>query len=224
MSVILHSDDQEMFQLIKTELYTSVVCDALDQLGFHDQAMRADIRPAYPEAVMVGRALTVLSADVYEVPEEPYKMEIESVDSLNPGDVMVAATGRSTRTCFWGELLSTAARERGANGAVIDGYTRDVRRIMQMRFPVFSTGMKPVDSYGRGIVIDYNCPVNCGDVIVNPGDIVFGDMDGVVVIPKAVEKEIIEKAMQKVTGENKTRDELRQGAYLKDVYEKYGVL
>ena len=137
---------------------------------------------------------------------------------------MVASTGRSTRTCFWGELLSTAARARGAYGAVIDGYTRDVRMIAEMQFPVFSNGMKPVDSNGRGLVMDYNIPVSCGDVVVKPGDIVFGDFDGVVVIPSDVEREVLERAVQKVEGENITRDELREGAYLRDVYAKYGVL
>ena len=224
MSSISFADDLEMFQMMKEKLYSAVLCDALDQVGLHDQAMRADIRPVHPEAVVVGRALTVSSVDVYEPVAEPYELEIESVDHLQPGDVLVASTGRSTRTCFWGELLSTTSRARGAHGAVIDGYTRDVRQIIEMRFPVFATGMKPVDSNGRGVVMGYNCPVNCGDVIVKPGDLVFGDLDGVVVIPKKVTKEVIERALQKVAGENKTREELQQGSYLRDVYAKYGVL
>ena len=217
-------NDFEMFKFMKKDLYASVISDALDQAGFRNQAMRSDIRPVYPEAVVVGRALTVLSVDVYEIGQDPYKLEIESVDLLKPGDVLVAATGRSTRTCFWGELLSTAARSRGANGAVIDGYTRDVRQIVEMNFPVFCTGRKPVDSRGRGIVIDFNCPVNCGDVVVAPGDIVFGDIDGVVVIPKAAEREVIARAREKVMGEDKVREELVRGASLTEVYNKYGIL
>ena len=224
MGALSFANDLDMFQMMKEQLYAAVLCDALDQVGCRDQSMRADIRPVYPEAVVVGRALTVLSADVYEVVDDPYKLEIESVDRLKPGDVLVACTGRSTRTCFWGELLSTASRARGAHGAVIDGYTRDVKHIVEMQFPVFAAGMKPVDSNGRGLVMDYNCPINCGDVIVRPGDIVFGDIDGIVVIPKDVEREVIERASEKVTGENRTRDELRQGDYLRDVYERYGVL
>jgi 4-hydroxy-4-methyl-2-oxoglutarate aldolase len=222
--MVSFKDDLEMFQFIKTKLYTAVLSDALDQLALNNQAMRTDIRPIYPDAVVVGSALTVLSVDVYETTEEPYKLEIEAVDSLQSGSVLVASTGRSTRTCFWGELLSTAAQVRGAYGAIIDGYIRDVKRIIDMKFPVFATGMKPVDSNGRGIVVDYNCAVNCGDVVVKSGDIIFGDMDGVVVIPKQVEKEVIEWALKKVEGENKTREELRQGKYLRDVYEKYGIL
>jgi regulator of RNase E activity RraA len=220
----LFKDDLEMFQFMKDKLYTAVLSDSLDQLDIYDQAMRADIRPVYPEAVVVGRALTVQSMDVYERTENPYELEIKVVDSLLPGNVLVVSTGRSTRTCFWGELLSTAAQARGAHGAVIDGYTRDVRQIINMQFPVFATGMKPVDSNGRSVVVDYNCPVNCGDVVVRSGDIVFGDIDGLVVIPGQVEQQVIEWALEKVEGENRTRDELKQGKYLRDVYEKYGVL
>ena len=143
---------------------------------------------------------------------------------LKPGDVLVASTQRSIRTCLWGELLSTASVARGANGAVIDGYTRDVRLIQRMQFPVFSSGMYPVDSAGRGIVIDYNITINCGGVLVRPGDIIFGDIDGVVVIPQNAAREVIERAVEKVKGENITREALKNGATLREVYEKYGVL
>ena len=224
MAVDSFANDLEMFQTMKEKLYAAVLCDALDQVGCRDQAMRSDIRPVYAEAVAVGRALTVLSVDVHGPVEDPYRLEIEAVDALKPGHVMVASTGMSRRTCFWGELLSTAARARGANGSVIDGYTRDVKRIAEMQFPVFSTGMKPVDSAGRGVVMDYNCTVSCGDVVVNPDDIVFGDIDGVVVIPREVEGEAIQRAFEKVEGENRTREELEKGGYLRDVYAKYGVL
>ena len=219
-----YGSDLEMFDMMQEKLYSAVLCDALDQVGLRNQSMRADINPVWTGAVVVGRALTALSADTYEIVDNPYELEIESVDSLKPENVLVASTGKSTRTCFWGELLSTAARARGARGALIDGYTRDVDKIAEMRFPVFATGTIPVDSNGRGIVIDYNCPINCGDVVVQPGDIVFGDIDGVVVIPSDVEKDVIAKAIDKVEGENMTREELEKGAYLKDVYEKYGVL
>ena len=217
-------DDLEMFQMMKDKLYSAVISDALDRAGARDQAMCADIRPVYSDAVVVGRAHTALSVDVYSIAENPYKVEIVAVDSLKPGDIFVASTGNSTRTCLWGELLSTAALARGAHGAIIDGYTRDIRQIMEMQFPVFSTGMKPVDSCGRGTVIDYACPINCGDVVVQPGDIVFGDIDGIVVIPKAVEKKVLNKALEKVKGEDRAREDLQKGAYLKDVYAKYGIL
>lgn len=224
MSTLPFDDDLKLFAYMREHLYSAVLCDALDQAGFRQQAMRADIRPIYPDAVVVGRALTMQSVDVYQPEENVYEKEIAAVDSLKPGDVMVASTQQSTRTCLWGELLSTAATARGANGAVIDGYTRDVRLIQQMGFPLFATGIHPVDSAGRSEVIDYNCTINCGGVIVSPGDVIFGDYDGVIVIPKEALREVLERAVAKVEGENITREELRKGLTLRDVFNKYGVL
>ena len=224
MTTIPFDDDAKLFAMMKAQLYSAVLSDALDQVGFREQAMRADIRPIYPEAIVVGRAMTMQSIDVYEPEDNDYEHEIAAVDSLKPGDIMVASTQQSTRTCLWGELLSTAAVARGANGAIIDGYTRDVRLIEKMGFPVFSTGMYPVDSAGRGIVTGYNLTINCGGVVVHPGDMIFGDFDGIVVIPKEAAREVIERAVQKVEGENITREELRNGATLREVYDKYGVL
>jgi 4-hydroxy-4-methyl-2-oxoglutarate aldolase len=224
MSKLPFDDDHKLFALMKEQLYSAVLCDALDQAGLREQAMHADIRPVYPDAVVVGRAMTMQSIDVYEPKEYVYEHEIAAVDSLEPGQVMVASTQQSTRTCLWGELLSTAAVARGAQGAVIDGYTRDVRMIEKMRFPVFSTGMYPVDSAGRGMVTDYNCTIICGGVEVHPGDVIFGDYDGVIVIPRKSVHEVIERAVSKVEGETTTREELKKGSTLREVYDKYGVL
>jgi len=166
----------------------------------------------------------VLCVDVYEIPDEPYQQEIAAVDSLKQNDVLVCSTNGSTRICFWGELLSTAARARGARGAVIDGFIRDAKQILAMGFPIFTTGLSPVDSNGRGDVVAYNVPIECGGVKVNPGDIVFGDADGVVVIPQMVETVVISAALEKVSGENRTRDALLAGATLREVYDKFGIL
>jgi regulator of RNase E activity RraA len=182
------------------------------------------LRPLAPDMRLVGRAHTVLTADVYERSSDPYRLEIESVDALKPNDVMVASTNRSTRTCFWGELLSTAAVNRGATGCLIDGHVRDVLRIIEMGFPVFATGIRPVDSSYRSQVIAYGVPVEVGGVRVEPGDVIFGDYDGVVVIPQGRLAEVVDAAITKVDGENHTRDMLRQGATLRAVYDKYGVL
>ena len=217
-------EDAELFELLRTKLYTSVVSDVLDRQGFLDQAMAARIRPIAPSMRLVGRAHTVLSADVYQRPETPYVNEIAAVDALKPGDVMVAVTNGSERTCLWGELLSTAARARGATGCLIDGHTRDVQRILEMDFPVFCTGYRPVDSSSRSIVIDYGCPVRCGDVLVHPGDIIFADIDGVVVIPQDHLESSVRLALEKVEGENASREMLEQGALLREVYDRYGVL
>jgi regulator of RNase E activity RraA len=217
-------NDAEMLELMAKQLYSAVLSDVLDGLGFRDQAMAARVRPVWPDAVVVGRAHTALTVDIFEVRPDPYKLEIAAVDSLRSGDVLVAATGPSTRTCFWGELLSTAARGRGARGAIVDGYVRDVRRITEMGWPVFATGMSPVDSAGRSAVVEYGTTVRCGDVVVRERDIVFGDVDGIVVVPQEVEREAIAKALEKVEGENRTREALEQGMTLTEVYAKYGVL
>jgi 4-hydroxy-4-methyl-2-oxoglutarate aldolase len=221
---VSESLDRELFDIFERELYVSVVSDILDSLGYREQAMDATLRPIYPGAVVVGRAHTVLSHDVYEAPANPYDAEIAAIDSLQSGDVLVASTGGSTRTCFWGDLLSTASRARGARGAVIDGHVRDVRRIEQMGFPVFATGIRPVDSYGRGTVVGHGMPVNCGGVVVNPGDIIFGDVDGIVAIPRQIADEVVARAREKVSGENNTRADLERGDYLRDVFARYGVL
>jgi 4-hydroxy-4-methyl-2-oxoglutarate aldolase len=218
------SSESQLFQLLRTRLYTSVVSDVLDHQGLLDQAMAARIRPIEPSMRLVGRAHTVLTADVYQRPENPYVKEIAAVDALQPGDVMVATTNGSERTCLWGELLSSAARARGATGCLIDGHTRDVTRILEMGFPVFCTGFRPVDSSSRSTVIDYGCPVRCGDVLVNPGDIIFADFDGVVVIPPDLLELTVRLALKKVEGENASREMLEQGFLLRDVYDRYGVL
>src|SRR5688572_2642778 len=202
---------EDLLDLLRTRLYTAVVSDVQDRQGLLDQAMSARIRPIEPRMRLIGRAHTVLTADVYQRPSNPYGKEIAAVDSLKPGDVMVAATNGSERTCLWGELLSTAARARGATGALIDGHTRDVTRILEMGFPVFCTGFRPVDSSSRSTVIDYGCPVRCGDVLVNPGDIIFADFDGVVVIPPDLLELTVRLALEKVEGENASREMLEQG-------------
>jgi len=212
------------FDVFQGELYTGVICDVLDSLGFPNQAMEADIRPVLPRVTLVGCARTALSVDVYEVLENCYAKEIAWVDDLQPGDVAVGCTNRSTRTGLWGELLSTAARARGARGAVMDGFVRDVRRIIDMEFPVFAAGMRPVDSRGRSVVLDYDVPIVCAGVAVRSGDIVFGDIDGVAIIPQEVAEETFARALEKIRREDASRADLQAGAYLRDVFAKHGVL
>src|SRR6266852_3497501 len=207
----------ELCEFAETHLYTAVVSDSLDQLGVRQQAMREYLRPVHGRCTFAGWGRTISCSDIYHVPPDPYSVEIEAVDSLLPGEVAVVGTQKSVRNAPWGELLSTAARARGARGAVIDGLVRDVRKIEELGFPVFASGVKPVDSNGRGIVTAYNVPVECGEVLVHPGDFVFADFDGVVVVPQAIVKEVIELASDKVRREDSSRAELMQGAYLRDV-------
>jgi regulator of RNase E activity RraA len=218
--------DQEIayFRQIENELYTAVISDALDEVGYCDRAMREYLRPLALDMVVAGWARTVACTDVYHVPAEPYAMELEALDSTLPGEVLVVSTNNSTRNAPWGELLSTATVARGGRGAIVDGLVRDTKRIREMGFPVFAAGIKPVDSKGRGVVFDYNIPVNCAGVLVTPGDLVVADCDGVVVVPSEAAEETIRLAKDKATRENYSREELRRGAYLRDVYNRYGVL
>jgi regulator of RNase E activity RraA len=218
------TEELQLFQNVEANLYTAVVSDALDQLGLRHQAMREYLRPLSPALQFAGWARTVICVNVYHIPEKPYELEIEALDSILPGEIVVVSTQRSTRTAPWGELLSTAAKARQARGAVVDGLVRDIKKIEELGFPVFAAGIKPVDSTGRGIVIDYNIPAECGGVVVTPGDMVFGDDDGVVVVPANTLQDVMRIAFDKVNRENGSRRELGQGAYLRDVYMKYGVL
>jgi regulator of RNase E activity RraA len=218
------SGELDLFKHIETNLYTAVLSDALDEIGVRDRAMREHLRPIAPEVTFAGWARTVLCMDVHYIPEDPYALEIEAVDSILPGEVVVVGTGTSVRNAPWGELLSTAAMARGARGAVIDGLIRDVKKILQLGFPVFASGMKPVDSRGRGLVVDYNIPVECGGVTVTPGDLIVADFDGVVAVPSGVVQEVVSLATEKVSRENSSRSELMNGKYLRDVFDKFGVL
>jgi len=216
--------DTDLFSHIEQNLYTAVLSDALDELDMRDRAMYENLRPIHPDVVFAGWARTISCVDLHYTPPDPYALEIEALDSILPGEVVVVGTGESRRNAPWGELLSTAAMARGARGAVIDGLIRDVKKILALGFPVFTMGMKPVDSKGRGIVTDYNVPVECGRVTVSPGDLIVADFDGVVAIPSHAVDEVVRRATEKVAQENSSRSELMKGAYLRDVFNKYGVL
>ena len=208
-------------------LSAAVLSDVMDVLGLMNQAMQPFVRPLDESLVLAGRARTGLYMLAYEVRdgENPYEVEIALVDDLKPGDVPVlACNGPTQRVAPWGELLSTAAQVRGAAGCITDGLVRDVRQIREMRFPVFHGGIGPLDTKGRARMVQRNVPVECAGVKVRDGDIVFGDVDGVVVIPQERAAEVLARANEKVAGEGRTRDELRQGRLLREVFEKYRIL
>lgn len=214
----------EYYELIGSKLYTSVVADVMDELGRWSQVMRHDIRPLYEDARVVGRAATMLACEVYQVPDKPFELELELLDSLADGEVVVCTTQGSTRAAMWGELLSTHTRARGGRGAVIDGLTRDAWGIVDMRFPVFATGRTPADSKGRLDVMAVRVPIDVGGVLVHDGDLVLGDVDGCLAVPQDIEAEVIERALAKVEGENTVREVLREGASIRRVFADYGIL
>ena len=209
------------------QLSAALLCDVMDSLGLNDQAMRPFVRPLDDGLVLAGRARTGLYMPVYTARpgENPYAVEIALVDDPKPGEVAVlACNGPTERIAPWGELLSTASQARGAAGCVTDGLVRDVRQIRAMHFPVFHGGIGPLDTKGRARMMERDIPVECAGVTVRSGDIVFGDADGLVVIPQEHAPEVIARAREKAAGEDNTRDELRRGRLLADVFAKFGIL
>jgi 4-hydroxy-4-methyl-2-oxoglutarate aldolase len=208
-------------------LYAAVLSDVMDSLGLMHQALRPFVRPLDEALVLFGRARTGLYMPRYQVEpgEDPYAVEIALVDDLKPGDVAVfACNGPTDRIAPWGELLSTAAQVRGAAGCLTDGLVRDTKAIRAMGFPVFHGGIGPLDSKGRGKMMELDCKVVCAGVELAPGDYVFGDADGVVVVPATAAEEVFGKALEKVAAENRTRDELRAGRSVREVFDSFGVL
>ena len=219
-----HNGGLDIIEFAERNLYVAVVSDTMDELGFRNQVMRENLRPVHPGCVFAGWAHTISCSDVYHTAKDCYELEIEAVDNIPPASVVVVSTQQSRRNAPWGELLSTAAKARQARGAVIDGFVRDVKKIEELGFPVFATGIRGVDSRGRGVVTGYNLPVECGEVLVQPGDLVFADYDGVAVVPRAVVPEVVRLASEKATRENSSRSELMRGELLRSVYDKFGVL
>lgn len=214
-------------EALKNELYSAVLSDVLDDFGHTRQALPPYVRPLDDSLKLMGYARTGLFTNTYEVreSENPYEIEIALIDDLKADDVAVlGCDGPTTRIAPWGELLTTASRKRGAVGCVTDGLVRDVRHIRSLGFPVFHGGIGPLDTRGRGKMIARDVTIECGGVTVRSGDIVFGDVDGVVIIPQAIAAQVIEAALRKVNSENKTREELENGLLLGEVYAKYGVL
>ena len=224
----MFKNDAERFAFVRENLYVPVVCDVLDSLGFRSQAMHQRLRPLLPDRKncgFVGRARTFRWMETdYVVKEDPYGLEIEAMDSLKSGDVVVHSTDAGGTNAPWGELMSTLAKRSGAAGCVCDSQVRDCNRIIDMGFPVYCAGIRPLDSMGRGRVMAYDVPVRCGEVLVHPGELVFADFDGIVVIPAAVEEEALRLAARKAGKESSSRKELLEGKTLREVYRKYGVL
>ncbi len=216
-------NDQELFQKIKDRLYTPVVGDVLDQLGRYHQFLPQAIQPMQTTMKLAGRAMPVLMIDVYGPQKKPFGLLTEALDDLRPGEVYLASGG-DMRCAYWGEILTATARMRGASGAVVNGYHRDTPKVLEQDWPVFSRGRFAQDSSVRTKVVDFRCAIEVGKVWVEPGDLVFGDQDGVVVIPQSVEREVIERSLEKASAENLVRREIENGMSSTEAFRKYGVL
>ncbi|MBB4123752.1 RraA family protein [Martelella radicis] len=215
--------DDELFNLVRSELYTPVVGDILDAMGLYHQFLPQPIQPMLTEMKLVGRAMPVLMIDVYGPQAEPFGKLTHALDQLEQGDIYLASGG-DMRCAYWGELLTATARTRGAVGAVVNGYHRDTPMVLDQDWPVFSRGRFAQDSGVRTKVIDYRCPIEIGSVWIEPGDLVFGDLDGVLIVPQKHETEVIERAVEKVRAEKTVRKAIEGGMTATAAFEKYGVL
>lgn len=204
-------------------LYTPVVGDILDALDRYHQFLPPPVQPMRENMVVAGRAMPVLMIDVHGPQAKPFGLLTEALDDLQPGEVYVAAGG-DMRCAYWGELLTAAARTRGAVGAVIDGYHRDTPRVLDQNWPVFSRGRYAQDSSVRTQVANFRCPIEIGGVWIEPGDLVFGDLDGVVIVPRALEAEVITRALEKARSEKVVRIAIEGGMSATKAFKTYGIL
>lgn len=216
-------NDQQLFELIKSELYTPVVGDILDGMGYCHQFLPQAIQPAKDEMKLVGYAMPVLMIDVYGPQKKPFGCLTEALDQLQPNDIYLASGGEM-RCAYWGELLTATAKKRGAAGAVINGYYRDTPQVLSQNFPVFARGRYAQDSSVRTQVVDYRCPIEVGGVNVRPGDLLFGDLDGVLVVPQDVIGEVIEKSLEKARGEKLVRKAIEDGMSATEAFRTFGIL
>lgn len=229
-------NDEELFSLIREKLYTPVVGDILDQMGYTHQFLPMNIRPLTalvpPNMVapmepdnrnaLVGWACTVLENDVFCAPKKPFGYLTEALDQLRPNEIYVATGAHNS--ALWGELLTATSKVRGAVGAVIDGPTRDTPQVLSQNFPVFCTGCWAQDSSLRTYVFDFRCPIEIGQVTIQDGDLIFGDVDGVLAVPRGIVEEVIEKALEKAAGEKLVRKAIENGMSATDAFAHFGIL
>jgi regulator of RNase E activity RraA len=228
----LWKSQEELFQLVRRELFTAVVGDAMDKMGLRAQFLPPQIRALSQDMVVIGPAMTVLEADIFsdqggsKMPDElnqPFGLMFDALDDLKPLEVYIC-TGSSPRYALWGELMSTRAMTLGANGAVVDGYLRDTSAILKLGFASFCYGSYAQDQGGRGKVIDFRTPIAMGSVRIEPGDIVFGDIDGVCIIPQKSAEEAFTTALEKCRGEKRVQRALQQGMSAKQAFQTYGIM
>jgi len=226
------NNDEELFALMRRHLFTAVVGDIMDKHGLLHQFLPPRIRPLRPDMVVLGRAMPVLEADCFEeaparssnaVMQKPFGLMLEALDDLRPHEVYIC-TGASPRYALWGELMSTRARCLGAAGAVLDGYVRDTDGILAINFPTFGYGSFAQDQGPRGKVIDFRVPIEIEGIRIQPGDILFGDIDGVLVIPRVHEAGIITGALEKARGEKLVKKAIEGGMSACEAFDKFGIM
>jgi 4-hydroxy-4-methyl-2-oxoglutarate aldolase len=226
------NDDEELFALMRRRLFTGVVGDVLDKLGCRHQFLPQAIKPLNPTWVIAGRALPILEADYFAsvaptgnhpLSRQPFGLMFQALDDLKPGEVYLAS-GASFRYALWGGLMSTRARQLQAAGAVLHGYSRDTNEILTLDFPTWSCGTYAQDQGQRGKVVDFRLPIEIDGIAIEPGDVVFGDRDGVLIIPQAMEEDAIRESLDKVSAENQVRKAIEAGMSATEAYHRFGVM
>jgi len=228
----LWKSDDELFALVQRELFTCVVGDVMDKLDLQHQFLPPQIQPLRQDMVVIGRAMPVLAVDVFvekiagsanPLMNKSFGLMLEALDDLRTDEIYVS-TGSSPRNALWGELMSTRAVQLGGRGAVLNGYVRDTKAVLQMNFPTFGFGSYGQDSAPRYKVVDFRVPVEIGGVRVRPGDILFGDIDGVLVVPREAEEDVFVRALEKARGEKLVRKAIEEGSSAVEAFEKYGIM
>lgn len=232
MTAQLPTDDTELLALMRKELFSSVIGDVLDAQGFLHQFLPPSIRPLSDDMVVVGRAMPVLEADYPSEPgklghvplsNKPFGMMFEALDDLKRGEIYITS-GVTGQYAQWGEMMSTRAKVLGAAGAILNGYARDTRGIRGLGFPTFCHGSYGQDQGVRGKVLDWRLRIEIGGVTIEPGSILFGDIDGVVAIPKEAEEETLRLAFEKARGEKRVAKAIREGMSTVEAWAKFGIM
>jgi 4-hydroxy-4-methyl-2-oxoglutarate aldolase len=231
MSITLPETDAELMTLLRTRLFTAAVGDVLDRMGLRRQFLPPGLAPLDRRHRIAGRAMTVLEADVFEeigtgygpLTAQAFGMLFRALDDLKPGEIYIA-NAPSLRYALWGGLMTTRASLLKAAGAVLDGYVRDADEIEALGLPVFSRGLYAQDQGPRGKVVDFRCRLEIGGVGIAPGDLIFADREGVLIIPRAVEREAITKALEKIETENNVAIAIRAGMSTVEAFAKFGVM
>lgn len=225
-------NDNQLFLLMKEQLFSAVIGDVMDKLGLFHQFLPPQLQPLRDNMVIAGRAMPVLESDVYAevsaatvnpIMQKPFGLMLEALDDLKTDEVYIC-TGSSPRYALWGELMSTRAMKLGAAGAVVDGYARDTNGILRLGFPTFAHGRYAQDQGPRGKVLDFRCQIEMQGVIIRPGDIVFGDIDGVCIVPQEAEEEIIRLALEKANGEKLVQKAIENGMSACDAFAQFGIM
>lgn len=220
---MMNLSEKEFLEMIKTKLNTSVIGDILDSYGYYHQILPPQIKAMKKGQKIVGYTMPVLMIDVFGPQEKPFGRLTEALDQIEENEIYIC-TGGTHRCAYWGELLTTTAKYRGGVGAIINGYHRDTRQIEKIDWPVFSMGSYAQDSGVRTQVINFRCTIEIGGVTIHNRDLIVADEDGVVVVPKEVEEKVIEEALEKIKGENKFVEAIKNGMSSTEAFKKFGVL